>query len=341
MLAGQGTPYASGLSPQGRLVAASGQRVTFYGHPLVAWAPVQGAAGYELQWSHSRIEWRANGVDRDRGHGRRAARSSPASGGTGCARATRTSRASSSGWPGRRRTGSSSPSRDSQSSAASSRFPSSDDGRVRPRMGPDLSFALELADAADAISLPRFRARDLVVETKPDLTPVTEADRARRARARARLAGRAPPGRRRARRGARRERRRRSRRAGSSTRSTARRNYARGIPVWATLIALEADGELTVGVVSAPALGRRWWAARGEGAWRETARRLACLGGRAARGRERAARALDSACRRRVAGAWHLRGFGDFWPHMLVAEGAVDVAVDAVGARSGISPRRS
>ena len=61
MLAGQGTPYASGLSPQGRLVAASGPRVTFYGHPLVAWAPVQGAAGYELQWSHSRIEWRANG----------------------------------------------------------------------------------------------------------------------------------------------------------------------------------------------------------------------------------------------------------------------------------------
>jgi hypothetical protein len=61
VLAGQGTPYASGLSPQGRLVAASGPRVTFYGHPLVAWAPVQGAAGYELQWSRGRTEWRAKG----------------------------------------------------------------------------------------------------------------------------------------------------------------------------------------------------------------------------------------------------------------------------------------
>jgi hypothetical protein len=62
VLAGQGTPYASGLSPAGRLVAASGQRATFYGHPVVAWAPVQGAAGYEVQWSRSRIEWRTRGT---------------------------------------------------------------------------------------------------------------------------------------------------------------------------------------------------------------------------------------------------------------------------------------
>jgi hypothetical protein len=62
VLAGQGTPYASGLSPKGRLVAASGQRVTFYGHPLVAWAPVQGAAGYEVQWSPTREEWRTRGT---------------------------------------------------------------------------------------------------------------------------------------------------------------------------------------------------------------------------------------------------------------------------------------
>ncbi len=62
VLAGQGTPYASGLSPKGRLVAASGQRATFYGHPLVAWAPVQGASGYEVQWSHTREEWRTRGT---------------------------------------------------------------------------------------------------------------------------------------------------------------------------------------------------------------------------------------------------------------------------------------
>jgi hypothetical protein len=61
VLAGQGTPYASGLSPKGRLVAARGSNATFYGHPLVAWSPVQGAAGYEVQWSRSRIEWRAKG----------------------------------------------------------------------------------------------------------------------------------------------------------------------------------------------------------------------------------------------------------------------------------------
>jgi hypothetical protein len=61
VLAGQGTPYASGLSPNGRLVAANGRQATFYGHPLIAWAPVQGASGYEVQWSPTREEWRKRG----------------------------------------------------------------------------------------------------------------------------------------------------------------------------------------------------------------------------------------------------------------------------------------
>jgi hypothetical protein len=62
VLAGQGTPYASGLSPTGRLVAAHGNQATFYGHPLVAWRPVQGASGYEVQWSRTRDEWRPRGT---------------------------------------------------------------------------------------------------------------------------------------------------------------------------------------------------------------------------------------------------------------------------------------
>ena len=61
VLAGEGTPYASGLSPNGRLMAAAGSRVNFYGHPLVAWRPVQGAAGYEVQWSPTREQWRKRG----------------------------------------------------------------------------------------------------------------------------------------------------------------------------------------------------------------------------------------------------------------------------------------
>ena len=132
-------------------------------------------------------------------------------------------------------------------------------------MSPDLALALSFADAADAISLGRFRASDLLVETKPDRTPVTEADRAvEDGDPRAPRASSGPDdgmlgeefgvtG-------------------GGSRRwivdpIDGTRNYSRGIPVWATLIALEEDGAIRLGVVSAPALGRRWWAERGAGAF--------------------------------------------------------------------------
>ena len=130
-------------------------------------------------------------------------------------------------------------------------------------MSPDLELALRLADAADAISLARFRSRDLVVETKPDLTPVTEADREVEHELRAMLGA---------------ERRRDAilgEEQGASGSGRRRwiidpidgtRNYSRGVPVWATLIALEEDGQVVLGVVSAPALHRRWWAERGAGA---------------------------------------------------------------------------
>jgi len=192
-------------------------------------------------------------------------------------------------------------------------------------VSPDLELALALADAADAISLPYFRS-GLPIETKPDLTPVTEADRAVETELRGLLAAERPGdailG----------------EEHGATTGGTRRwildpidgtRNYARGIPIWATLVALEKSGIVSLGVVSAPALGRRWWAERGTGAFAagepirvsaisRMANAVLCL-------------PLERDVSELARGAWHARGLGDFWAHMLVAEGAVDAAVDAVG----------
>jgi histidinol-phosphatase len=105
------------------------------------------------------------------------------------------------------------------------------------------------------------------------------------------------------------------------------RNFSRGIPVWATLIALERKGEVVCGVVSAPALGRRWWAARGEGAFADgEAIRVSGVS-------ELAQASVSCSYGRDLAllepQTWHARGLGDFWQHMLVAEGALDAAVDS------------
>src|SRR3954447_15273555 len=188
-------------------------------------------------------------------------------------------------------------------------------------MNADLAYALELADAADGVTLPRFRAADLHVETKPDLTPVTDADRATESMLRARIA-RDRPG---------------EGVLGEEEGDDATevrwivdpidgtRNFSRGIPVWATLIALERDGQIVCGVASAPALGRRWWAARGEGA--------VANGSPAPRARGEGAFATGSPVRVSTVGAlgdasvsctysrdlallepqvWHARGLGDF-----------------------------
>jgi histidinol-phosphatase len=199
-------------------------------------------------------------------------------------------------------------------------------------MHPDLSFALELAELADAITVERFLADDLAVETKPDQTPVTEADRTVEQVLRKRI-GEERPGH-----GVIGEE------FGGGEPRSARwvldpidgtKNYLRGIPVWATLIALEREGRVEVGVVSAPALHRRWWAARGEGAF-VNGRRIrvsqvaelsdavlshASLTSWEEHGRGEQFLAL-------VRGCWRTRGFGDFWSHVLVAEGAVDLAVE-------------
>jgi histidinol-phosphatase len=191
-------------------------------------------------------------------------------------------------------------------------------------VSPDLELAHRLADTADAISLAHFRT-GLVVERKPDLSPVTAADLAVEAALRRLLTESRPAdallG---EEEGA----------AGQGARCwildpiDGTRNYTRGIPVWATLIALVVDGAVKLGVVSAPALGHRWWAERGGGSFADgTPIHVSSV--------DRIEEAvlsfpLDRDLPELAAHAWHVRGFGDFWAHMLVAEGAVDAAVDAV-----------
>ena len=203
---------------------------------------------------------------------------------------------------------------------------------------PDLELALSLADAADRVTVARFGAADLRVETKPDLTPVSDADRAAEQVLRDRLAearpGDAVSG-------------EEFGAAGTGARRwvldpiDGTKNFVRGVPVWASLIALLVAGRPVVGVVSAPLLGRRWWAAQGGGAWAAALggapRRLAVsgvatladaslsysslAGWQPAGRRERVVALLD--------GCWRTRAYGDFWSYMLVAEGAVDLATEA------------
>jgi histidinol-phosphatase len=217
--------------------------------------------------------------------------------------------------------------------------------RAVPGAPDDLALALELADVADAITMDRFRAEDLVVETKPDLTPVSEADRAVEQALREHLASARPRdtvfGE---------EYGETDRVDGVGATATRRwivdpidgtKGYVRGMQVWATLLALEDDGEMIAGVVSAPAMGRRWWAARGAGAFttdvaggqprglrvsgiRELQDAQMCFGGFEEwrqSGRLDVLLALSEGC-------WRTRGYGDFWQYMLVAEGAAEIALD-------------
>jgi histidinol-phosphatase len=192
-------------------------------------------------------------------------------------------------------------------------------------VSPDLELALRLADAADTLSLPHFRS-GLAIETKSDLTPVTAADRAVETELRRILAGERPDdailGEEQGAKGV-------GSRRWILDPIDGTRNYARGIPVWATLIALEEDGIGAVGVVSAPALGRRWWAERGSGAFASGEP----IHVSAISTVEQAVLsfAIEQAIPELARRAWHPRGLGDFWAHMLVAEGAVDGAVDNVG----------
>ncbi|WP_420807816.1 histidinol-phosphatase [Antribacter gilvus] len=201
----------------------------------------------------------------------------------------------------------------------------------------DLRLAHVIADQVDSLTMARFKALDLHVENKSDDSPVSDADRAAEQFIRGQLA------------------RARTRDAivgeeyGSAGNGARRwiidpidgtKNFVRGVPVWATLIALADGDEVVMGLVSAPALGKRWWAAKGSGAWTgkslHAASRLsvssvdklgeasfsyASLSGWEERGKLDGFLDLTRAC-------WRTRGYGDFWSYMLVAEGSVDVAAE-------------
>jgi histidinol-phosphatase len=206
-----------------------------------------------------------------------------------------------------------------------------------PAYDDDLRLAHVLADAADAHTMARFKAQDLRVETKPDLTPVSDADRSVEEAIRSTLS-RARP---------------RDAITGEEFGSTGHgprrwvvdpidgtKNFVRGVPVWATLIALMDGDAVVAGLVSAPALHRRWWAALGSGAYTgsslSSASRLA-VSGVAALGDASlsfsslsgwAERDRESAFLTLTRSVWRVRAYGDFWSYMLVAEGAVDVAAE-------------
>jgi histidinol-phosphatase len=201
----------------------------------------------------------------------------------------------------------------------------------------DLRLAHVLADDADSLTTARFKALDLHVMTKPDLTPVTDADEAVEAGIR-RTLSRARP---------------RDAVLGEESGSTGHsqrrwivdpidgtKNFVRGVPVWATLIALAVDDEVVAGVVSAPQLNRRWWAMKDGGAWtgksllraapcqvsdvsriEDASRSYSSLSGWDERERLDDFLSLSRRC-------WRTRAYGDFWSYMLLAEGAVDIAAE-------------
>jgi histidinol-phosphatase len=201
----------------------------------------------------------------------------------------------------------------------------------------DLRFAHVLADDADAQTMQRFRARDLRVDTKSDTSPVTDADRTAEEAIR-RMLSRARP---------------RDAVIGEELGSEGwgsrrwvidpidgTKSYLRGVPVWATLIALMVEDDVVAGVVSAPALGRRWWAARGTGAW--TGKSLAAATRCQVSNVDSLSQASLSyssltdweesgrleAFLRLMRTCWRTRAYGDFWSYMLLADGAVDIATE-------------
>ena len=207
--------------------------------------------------------------------------------------------------------------------------------------GNDLALAIRLADAADSITLARYQSIDLVVTTKPDNTPVTDADKATEEALRALLKNHRPDdgivgeefG----------------NDAGSAERYwvidpiDGTKNFLRGVPTWATLIGLiekQSDGRevVVVGVVSAPALFRRWHASEGHGAFvsvnKAAPKRISVS--QVSEVKDASISYSDfigwgerlAPFQELMSSAWRTRGIGDFWSHMLVAEGAVDVAIE-------------
>ncbi|GAA2587317.1 inositol monophosphatase family protein [Microbacterium binotii] len=214
--------------------------------------------------------------------------------------------------------------------------PTSSSGALAGSFSDDLALALRMADAADAVAMSRFDAADLSVEVKPDASYVTEADLATEKAIRAILSSERPDdavlgeefG-----------------SVGDSARQwiidpiDGTHNYLKGIPIWATLIALAVDGVPRVGVVSQPSIGRRWWAAEGEGAWTNGAAQPRRLAVSDVNSLDRASVSFQSIAQWDDAGhldglirlsraVWRDRGYGDAWPYMLLAEGRLEMVAE-------------
>jgi len=199
-----------------------------------------------------------------------------------------------------------------------------------------LEFGLAACDAADAIAMAHFR-RDVAVERKPDRTYVTAADQAIEREIRDRIAAVYPA----------------HGLVGEEYGTEGDRapirwyidpidathNFMRGVPLFGTLLAVEQDGEVQVGLISAPALRERWFAWRGGGAWNrglDGERRLHVSGIAALEdaqllygsGRENVASGLMPGFDALLSAAWRERGFGDFWGYALVAEGAAEAMLE-------------
>ncbi len=208
---------------------------------------------------------------------------------------------------------------------------------TKRRWDDDLQLALNLADRVDALTTERFLANDLQVYDKPDLTPVTDADQSAEKLIRNTLS----------------QSRTRDAVLGEEEGSSgyaARRwvidpidgtaNFMRGVPVWATLIGLMEDGEMVMGVVSAPALAGRWWAVKGGGAWtgrsRSNVKQLQVSKVSDLRQASFSYSDIeDWAAAKRLRGfmnlsqkVWRTRAYGDFWSYMLAASGTVDIAAE-------------
>lgn len=201
----------------------------------------------------------------------------------------------------------------------------------------DLALALRIADAADAVSMAQFDSADLEIRTKADASFVTDADLATERAIRSLLADERPAdgilgeeyG-----------------TTGDATRQwvidpiDGTSNYLKGIPMWATLIALVIDGVPRVGVVSQPALGRRWWGATGLGAWTNgpsgSPRRIAVSGVDAVSDASVSFQSIaqwdaegrSDALLRLSRSVWRDRGYGDAWPYMLLAEGRLELVAE-------------
>lgn len=201
----------------------------------------------------------------------------------------------------------------------------------------DLRLAHMMADNADSLTMSRFKALDLKVDAKPDLTPVSDADVAVEDAIRRTLKTARP---RDAVHGEEREDTGWGPRRWVIDPIDGTKNFVRGVPVWATLIGLMVENQVVVGVVSAPALGRRWWGSLGGGAF--TGKTLlqgspcqvsavtdvadASLSYSSLQGWVESGRGQQFVDLMRA--SWRTRAYGDFWSYMLVAEGAVDVAAE-------------